>query len=77
MSQIVTDTNSIKVATQEDLAEACFHCGTPCPDASKKANGNVFCCQGCVMVYDLLRENGLTNFYQIQPKSGIRVNGAD
>ena len=27
------------------------------------------------MVYDLLRENGLTNFYQIQPNSGIRVNG--
>ncbi len=26
------------------------------------------------MVYDLLKENGLTNFYQIQPGSGIKVD---
>ncbi|MBT5927613.1 MAG: HAD-IC family P-type ATPase [Verrucomicrobia bacterium] len=75
MSLITKESNSIEAVTKGNSAVACFHCGTPCLDSLRKSGNKAFCCQGCVMVYELLSENGLSNFYQIQPKSGIRVDG--
>lgn len=65
------------VLPHRDEAErtACFHCGEPCPDRSFSTAGKVFCCQGCLVVHDLLAENGLTHFYQLNTHPGIRMSG--
>jgi len=35
-----------------------------------------FCCQGCLIVHDLLAENGLEHFYDLSRHPGVRVRGA-
>jgi Cu+-exporting ATPase len=53
--------------------EACFHCGEPCPDGSSRQGEKVFCCQGCLVVHDLLAENGLGQFYELERHPGVRI----
>lgn len=55
---------------------ACFHCGEPCPDGSFAKAEKVFCCNGCLVVHDLLTESGLGHFYDLRQSPGIRVQGA-
>lgn len=55
---------------------ACFHCGTPVGAARFTTQQKAFCCQGCMTVFELLTANGLTDFYQISPASGVRAKPA-
>lgn len=52
---------------------ACFHCGEPCPDAGLTREGKSFCCHGCLTVHDLLAENGLGQFYELNAHPGTKV----
>lgn len=52
---------------------ACFHCGATCGGAGFSHAEKLFCCAGCLAVFELLTENGLTNFYQLADQPGIRV----
>jgi Cu+-exporting ATPase len=54
----------------------CFHCGTRCRKTHFTRDDKFFCCQGCLTVFELLTENGLTEFYQLSEAAGVRVNGA-
>src|SRR5436189_1950695 len=51
----------------------CFHCGTPCRDRQFQRDEKVFCCHGCLTVFELLTDNGLDDFYELGP-NGVRVN---
>lgn len=42
----------------------CAHCGEPC------AKGEQFCCHGCKMVYELLNEHGLCDYYTLNARPG-------
>lgn len=55
---------------------ACFHCGEPCPDDTFRHAEKIFCCQGCLVVHDLLAENGLGQFYALSRHPGVRVRPA-
>src|SRR5688500_16178517 len=35
----------------------------------------LFCCQGCLTVFELLSENGLAEFYSLDERAGVRVTG--
>ncbi|MFN0066954.1 MAG: heavy metal translocating P-type ATPase [Limisphaerales bacterium] len=50
---------------------ACQHCGTPCPPPAPE--GPAFCCAGCRMVFELLQDNGLGQFYALHQAPGRRV----
>src|SRR5579859_487023 len=52
---------------------ACFHCGEPCPDERFSKLDKIFCCQGCQFVHELLIENGLERFYDLDAHPGVRV----
>ena len=52
----------------------CAHCGDPCREAPREDEPN-FCCAGCRTVYTLLRENGLQDFYRLDPRAGQRQGG--
>jgi len=78
MSLIAPAENSTTTTERSGESVLCFHCGTPCADHQWDHLDRSFCCHGCRIVYDLLNENGLSNFYRIQPLSGVRVEaGAD
>ncbi len=50
----------------------CFHCGDPCTDGYRRHQDKDFCCQGCEVVYDLLSEAGLCNYYELEPQPGVK-----
>jgi Cu+-exporting ATPase len=50
---------------------ACYHCGAPCITNNYAVGDKVFCCDGCKLVYEILDENGLCNYYKIQNHPGL------
>ena len=54
----------------------CFHCGERCLDATFARGEKNFCCNGCLVVHDLLAENGLDHFYELNRHPGVRVRDA-
>lgn len=49
----------------------CFHCGDPCLDVEILHCEKSFCCHGCKTVFDILHDNDLTYYYDIQKNPGI------
>ncbi len=49
----------------------CFHCGDSCFDVEIKHEEKSFCCHGCKMVYEILHENELEYYYDLQSTPGI------
>lgn len=49
----------------------CFHCGEDCHDADIHIEEKEFCCQGCKMVYEIVNQNGLCEYYDIDKNPGI------
>ncbi len=52
---------------------SCFHCGQSCANTDFKHEGKSFCCQGCLLVHDLLAQSGLEHFYDLGRTPGIRI----
>ncbi|PSL49369.1 cation transport ATPase-like protein [Chitinophaga niastensis] len=49
----------------------CYHCGEDCPDKDNTLQEKIFCCQGCKMVYEILNQYGLCEYYDLNSKPGI------
>lgn len=49
----------------------CFHCGEDCANDKIQLEQKVFCCDGCKMVFQLLNQNGLCEYYNLNEKPGI------
>ncbi|MGJ3236113.1 heavy metal translocating P-type ATPase [Marivirga sp.] len=58
-----------KIAENQDLK--CRHCGEKCDHEVVENHGHVFCCEGCRLVYEILLENDLDNFYCVADSPGI------
>jgi len=58
------------------VGTTCFHCGLACRSAAFTSADKCFCCRGCQTVFELLVENGLTEFYQLSDRAGVRVNAS-
>jgi Cu+-exporting ATPase len=57
---------------QVDITEelTCFHCGDRVRNHGVNQDDKVFCCTGCKVVYELLRENNLYDYYNLQSSPG-------
>jgi len=55
----------------------CVHCGEDCGPNPVMFDGKPFCCHGCKTVYQILNEQKLDKYYNIQPMSGIKVEQSD
>ena len=53
------------------IAIQCYHCGEDCIDKPIHVHDKDFCCEGCKMVYEILNQNGLCNYYEISKNPGI------
>ena len=49
----------------------CFHCGDDCRDEEVHYDEKVFCCQGCKLVYDIIKENNLGTYYDYNKFPGV------
>ena len=57
-------------STATDPIVACYHCGEDCTHTRIKVEEKVFCCDGCKMVYQLLNQNGLCDYYNLNEAPG-------
>ena len=48
----------------------CFHCGDTCEELTINYHSKSFCCNGCKSVYDILSENGLSYYYDLEKNPG-------
>ena len=55
----------------EDEQVICYHCGAPCIINNIYAGEKLFCCEGCKLVYELLADNGLCDYYKLQSHPGL------
>ncbi|MCU4173501.1 heavy metal translocating P-type ATPase [Carboxylicivirga sp. N1Y90] len=53
------------------MPKTCYHCGSP-SQTWVKHDDKDFCCEGCVMVYDILKSNDMGTYYDINNAPGIR-----
>lgn len=49
----------------------CYHCGAPCITSQIAIENKVFCCEGCKLVYEIINENGLCDYYKLQSHPGL------
>lgn len=49
----------------------CFHCGDACLNIEITHDDKSFCCHGCKTVYDILHDNDLSYYYDIEKNPGI------
>ena len=53
----------------------CYHCGADCADDSINIGDKIFCCNGCKTVYEILNENEMCSYYNIEDMPGITPKG--
>ncbi len=51
----------------------CIHCGADCGKNPVVWDEKLFCCNGCLTVYQLLHENKLFNYYQLEETPGVKL----
>jgi P-type Cu+ transporter len=49
----------------------CYHCGEDCDNTSIHKEEKIFCCEGCKMVFEIINENGLCEYYDLDKNPGI------
>ena len=49
----------------------CYHCGEECANDDISIDDKFFCCNGCKLVYELLSEKNLCQYYDIDKAPGI------
>ncbi len=55
----------------------CYHCGDPCKEDAITHDGKDFCCHGCATVYDILNQNNLTYYYDLEKAPGISPDAVE
>ncbi len=56
---------------QEKVSILCYHCGANCFTNTIAIEDKTFCCEGCKLVYEILSDNGLCNYYKLQSHPGL------
>lgn len=49
----------------------CYHCGENCIENTTVFDKKSFCCEGCKTVYEILNQNNLCNYYNLENNPGI------
>ena len=60
---------STNAPLQNELS--CYHCGEVCPNDKIHAAEKYFCCEGCKMVYQILNQSDLCEYYDLNSNPGL------
>ena len=55
--------------TKEKIS--CYHCGETCPNERIQLEDKRFCCEGCKMVFQILNEHSLCDYYSLNENPGL------
>lgn len=55
----------------------CYHCGEECVSLDIQSGAKTFCCTGCKTVYEILHENNLCKYYDLDNTPGISQKKLD
>jgi len=64
----------LNTAKKIEKSLICYHCGDVCNDDSIRINEKLFCCNGCKTVFEILDQNNLCNYYNLEDSPGISPN---
>lgn len=59
------------------MSESCYHCGDEVIGRGYSLDDKSFCCNGCKSVFQLLSENGLNSFYEMEENAGSKPKTTD
>lgn len=65
----------MQTSLNRTIEAKCYHCGNDCPSHDLHIEEKVFCCDGCKMVYEIINENNLCQYYDISKNPGITAKG--
>lgn len=71
MPSVKQQRNTVIISKPVKHATACYHCGTACITDSIAIDDKVFCCDGCKLVYEIINNNGLCDYYTLQSHPGL------
>lgn len=76
MSVVLAEVSEIKIPESKgsispDTVTLCYHCGTECMDEGIAIEDKHFCCEGCKLVFEIINQNGLCNYYEISNHPGL------
>ncbi len=54
-----------------NVKDLCFHCGEECNDDEIRIGDKLFCCNGCKTVFELLNQNDLCTYYNLDKTPGL------
>ncbi|TDQ13501.1 Cu+-exporting ATPase [Algoriphagus boseongensis] len=60
----------MRVGVQTEIPSKCYHCGEECAHDSLTFEDKKFCCQGCKLVYEVLSQNDLCEYYTLESNPG-------
>ena len=58
---------------QKTIATECYHCGGPIEEEHIHIHDKDFCCLGCQTVFEILSENDLCEYYDLEKNPGIKL----
>ena len=62
---------------EKNIKISCFHCGEDCGSQPVLFDEKPFCCHGCKTVYEILKESGSCEYYNIEDHPGIKIREAE
>jgi Cu+-exporting ATPase len=75
-SQFTNYKDAAAEKTPHKASNECHHCGEPC-DATDpiKLDDKQFCCHGCKTVFEILSNNDMCQYYDLDEQAGISLKG--
>ncbi len=61
----------LRTADSTAVQTQCYHCGDDCGRHPVMHDDKQFCCQGCRTVFQILQQNDLCNYYDLNKAAGI------
>ena len=58
------------------MSENCYHCGDDIIGKGYLIEEKKFCCNGCMMVYQLLTDNNMGTYYTLENKPGVKPSSS-
>ena len=55
------------------MSTECHHCGEECKSETIKFREQLFCCRGCKTVFEILTENDLKDYYNLESTPGTKI----
>jgi P-type Cu+ transporter len=56
-----------------DKKLVCYHCGDECGNESISIEEKHFCCHGCKTVFEILQDNNLCGYYDLNQNAGVSL----